>query len=225
MLSILSSSAQNWRDTTVFTPNGTSVEAGIFIGTDFTDAYKEARKNYYLNFYGYRISFIGDATRKYQCYTYAWDIFGQGPISGDTVFVWNNGSAYWNDGSYVQTASITPLARAVYIENGYVFHAAVVINTSGWFISKWGDQPLFLHSIDDCPFSDYTEIKYYVRNCDIDFHNKTVNSYTPITGCGTVNISNVSVVNNAMLQVEAPGTVSIEGPFIIQAGASFKINK
>jgi hypothetical protein len=61
-------------------------------------------------------------------------------------------------------------------------------------------------------------------NCSRSYlQDQTINSNRNVNGCGNVYIRNVSVINNAKLQVEAPGIVSIEGPFSVVIGAQLNV--
>jgi hypothetical protein len=59
----------------------------------------------------------------------------------------------------------------------------------------------------------------------LNFINQTVSSNTTIDGCNNVLVQNVTVQSNAKLTINAPGTVSIEGPFSIDSGSQFEVNK
>ncbi|MDP2338360.1 MAG: hypothetical protein Q8N05_18295 [Bacteroidota bacterium] len=67
----LSSLAQ-YNPVTIYTPKNTLVTAGTFSGTDWTTTEKSDKKNYWLQYYGNRISYEGEATKKYNCHAYAW---------------------------------------------------------------------------------------------------------------------------------------------------------
>jgi V8-like Glu-specific endopeptidase len=56
-----------------------------------------------------------------------------------------------------------------------------------------------------------------------NFTNQTVTTPTTVTSCGDINIQNITVGNNAKLELETRGKVSIEGAFTIDAGAAFEI--
>jgi hypothetical protein len=77
----------------VKTPRGTDVTASIFTGTDFTDSMKIILKNYWLSFYSNKISYVGEATKKYNCHAYAWHI----TEGGDTVWIYSDN---YNDDKY-----------------------------------------------------------------------------------------------------------------------------
>ena len=63
---------QTWQDKTIYTPNGTAVYSDELISGDFTSQQKEDAKNYWLNYYNNRITFINEATYSYNCHGYAW---------------------------------------------------------------------------------------------------------------------------------------------------------
>jgi hypothetical protein len=43
-------------------------------------------KNYWLSFYSNKISYVGEATKKYNCHAYAWHI----TEGGDTVWIYSD---------------------------------------------------------------------------------------------------------------------------------------
>ena len=63
-----------YTDTLIQTPNGTSVEAKIFTSSDMTNSQKEDAKNFWLSCYNNRITYIAEATYKYNCHAFAWHV-------------------------------------------------------------------------------------------------------------------------------------------------------
>lgn len=140
--------------TTVLTPKGTSVLAVI---------YEELTPEQIANANATAISeyenalFLSDASSTYNCHSYAWHISEGGNI------VWiNDPDSYWEDGSY---NSVVVEALASKISYGPANHSAITTNTSGYFISKWGQYPLMYHEASDCPY-DATDLSYYVKSGD-----------------------------------------------------------
>jgi subtilisin family serine protease len=61
--------------------------------------------------------------------------------------------------------------------------------------------------------------------CVNSYTNQTVTSNTTVVGCNDLTVQNVTVSNNAKLTLEAPGTVTINGTFEIQSGASLDVKQ
>jgi len=59
--------------------------------------------------------------------------------------------------------------------------------------------------------------------CVTDFTNQTVTANTTVNGCTNLNVQNVTVTGNAQLNLNAPGNVTINGPFELQTGSQLKI--
>jgi subtilisin family serine protease len=62
-------------------------------------------------------------------------------------------------------------------------------------------------------------------SCVNSYTNQIVTSNTTVVGCNDLTVQNVTVSNNAKLTLEAPGTVTINGTFEIQSGASLDVNQ
>jgi hypothetical protein len=158
-----------YSSTTIKTPKGTNVTAGTFTGTDFTTTEKNDIKNYWLNYYNNEISYIGEATKKYNCHAYAWHVIEAGNE------VWINtpeDNRYWNDTSYIEVYDHETNLKVSYggpcyyysSEFGYYAdwcdHSAVTTSQPNYFISKWGACCLFEHNKDNCPY-DSQDLHYY----------------------------------------------------------------
>jgi subtilisin family serine protease len=59
--------------------------------------------------------------------------------------------------------------------------------------------------------------------CVNSFDDKTVTTNTTVNGCNNLDVENVNVKNNATLKLNAPGTISIAGPFSVREGASLEV--
>jgi hypothetical protein len=212
MVFIVLITAQTYQNQTIYTPNGTSVAALKLISGDFTAQQKQELKEYYLIYYDYRITFISEATRSYNCHAYAWYV----TEGGDKVWINTPGDdAFWNDGSYVLCSS--SLGTKVSFALGD--HSAITTNQQGIFESKWGQVPVFRHTINDCPY-DSSILNYYTA---ANFTNQTVTSNTTVTSCGDLNVQNVTVTNNAKLTLDAANTTTVNGPFEVQSGSQLEI--
>ncbi|MBI9069177.1 MAG: T9SS type A sorting domain-containing protein [Salinivirgaceae bacterium] len=134
------------------TPKGSPVTVELLWNLDLSQTIKDYLKAYYLQYYNNRISFISEATKEYNCHSYAWNISEYGP------YCWiNNENIYWDDGSYSQVSETT---IGLKVSWSSVDHSAITTNTEGALISKWGQAPLFRHSINDSPYGS-SGLKYY----------------------------------------------------------------
>jgi hypothetical protein len=52
--------------------------------------------------------------------------------------------------------------------------------------------------------------------------NQTISSNTTVAGCN-INVQNVTVANGAKLTLEAPGTITINGPFQTVSGTQLQV--
>lgn len=147
---------------TIYTPNGTGVSILRLIDDELTQEKKEALKTYWLDYYDNRITYVDEATRKYNCYAYAW-YMSDGHENDPVVMYYPE--TYWFDGSYVEGTSYSD-ASVVYFPSDY--HAALVMTSSGLLKSKWGPSPLFIHSRQDCPYPNSTTLKYYRKATNYD---------------------------------------------------------
>jgi hypothetical protein len=55
-----------------------------------------------------------------------------------------------------------------------------------------------------------------------NFTNQIVTTNKTVTGCN-INVENINVTNNAKLKLNAPGTISIAGPFNVREGSSLEV--
>lgn len=145
-------------ETSVETPNNSTVKVIVRTGTDTAYANRAAlKKSIEENYPG--ASVVGDATIKYNCHAYAW--------AGSTSVWMNDPSKYWTDGSYSLKTSNSPSAvgqKAYYPGSGNE-HSGNVIRLSGNQIrSKWGEQSLVEHTVANCPyFFIPLSVKFYGR--------------------------------------------------------------
>lgn len=150
----LMSSSPIYSNVYISTPNGTSVAALKLISGDMSQGDKDDYKDSNLEIYDNRITFAGEATYAYNCHAYAWY------VSEGYSYVWLNtpgDDAFWNDGSYVLT---TDMSRAKKVSYASDDHSAIIASQNGYFKSKWGAGPLFIHKPTDCPYNAST-LRYY----------------------------------------------------------------
>ena len=55
--------------------------------------------------------------------------------------------------------------------------------------------------------------------------NRTVTTNTTVTGCGDINVQNVTVTNGAKLTLDAAGEVNIISDFEVAAGSELEIKQ
>ncbi len=204
---------------TIYTPNGEPVYAKKLVSGDFTSQQKQDSKNYWLNYYNNRITFMDEATLSYNCHGYAWE-----KEEGSGTSVWLNtpqDDKYWNDGSFIEVSSWSDATTVSFKSDD---HSAITTYQQGYFISKWGPSPLFKHTINDCPYKN-SSIKYYKlspNSCREYYENKTITTNTNKTGCILL-IKNINVKNNSKLKIDASQYVKIKGPFEIKYGSTLEV--
>jgi hypothetical protein len=190
----ISTLAQVYSNTTIFTPRLTQVSALLLTANDMTQPEKDNLLAYWLWYYDNRIYYQGDATYSYNCHAKAWW------LSEGHSEVWlNDPSSFWEDDSYIEVASQTNASKVSF---GTADHSAITTGTPDNFISKWGASPLFVHNVEDCPY-DNSDLHYYTRpylsgNTSLlcsSGSQYTINNLTPecsITWACSGNISRVS---------------------------------
>ena len=139
---------------TIQTPNGTTVNALKLVSGELTNSEKNELKDYWMDYYDNRISFAGEATNQYNCHAYAWY------CSEGYSYVWINtpgDDAFWNDGSFVLTTTPDENSKVSFASDD---HSAIMTSQNGYFKSKWGVSPLFIHTKNDCPYNSST-LRYY----------------------------------------------------------------
>ncbi|MCM1291948.1 MAG: hypothetical protein NC207_08485, partial [Bacteroides sp.] len=95
------------------------------------------------------VEIIGDATCRYNCHSFTWDIlYGGNRYWINQIYNGKeNLSNYWNDGSY----EITDVKHAIKAFDPVEDHSAKVIDANT-YISKWGKLPLIKHKLEDSPY-------------------------------------------------------------------------
>jgi len=111
---------------------------------------------------------------------------------------------------YVEITNITSTGFDIRYAAYYVKY-----NTLSQTINKW--IPSDISSIKIA----YTTVG--TPPCVNDFLNTTITANTTVAGCSNLNVQNVTVTNNSLLQLNAPGDIVINGPFEVQAGSSLQV--
>ncbi|MBN1181938.1 MAG: hypothetical protein JXB49_06595, partial [Bacteroidales bacterium] len=160
-------------------------------------------------------------TKKYNCHSYAWHV----SEGGNKVWIGLSTSTaediYWTDESYIEVSSES-LATKVSYENGN--HSAITTNTSGWFKSKWGDGPLVYHKWDNVPdiYTPSDLVLRYYKLCFEKLENETISSDYSKDGCRFL-LKNVTVQNNAAINITVDDWFKIEGTFNTSLGTTLSI--
>jgi hypothetical protein len=157
------------------TPNGTQVDC--IIRSEGNIALFEAQAAQWLSDRGWTslVTKIGDATRTYNCHSYAWymteggstnywinaflniDMNGFDPYSyASTPPAPNNINKYWYDYSYVEVEDEDEATKVWFGScwewSGYEWYNpcdhSVVRLSSGLYESKWGEWPLYRHPVN-----------------------------------------------------------------------------
>lgn len=148
--------------TTIYTPNGSPVTA-IYVSCELSES-EIAEHNWYVESnYPWAIRET-DASRKYNCHSYAWH--NQAPSNNIWINTPNE-DTYWLDGSYYLITTGYGGLIPSFVPNGakvsYVMddHSAIKVSSTH-FRSKWGELPRMLHEPNYSPY-DASELNYYTR--------------------------------------------------------------
>lgn len=198
----------------LYTPNGSQVYAFkveemsqsdiAYINNQYASAYPNAQ-------------LIGNASRTYNCHSYAWNL-----TEGGTDICWLNQNPdlnkYWNDGSY-QQVSESNAVKIFYYDGD---HSAVKSTThAGKYESKWGQAPLMRHAPDYGPYNQMQNRRYYARNCNQYISNKTFTGYYSLLSCGTITVSNTTVESTGDVNLRARDYIRLNPGFTVKPGGHF----
>ncbi|NQU54253.1 MAG: hypothetical protein HQ522_17130 [Bacteroidetes bacterium] len=179
----------------VKTPEGTNIESkdyeySIYNGIVYYDWSSELLEDFIEEFENNPLNsnkeIIGDATKTYNCHSYAWNT-----CEGGNYVHWinarlnsqssGNGNIvkYWGtNGGYSEVSNISTADKIYYSDDD---HSASIISAStGMVISKWGNWLLIEHPYLDCPYPNLTNLKYYKLS------NPTISSTTSGALCNNV---------------------------------------
>ena len=133
---------------TVYTPRGSavSVEIRSELPADTIAWLDEEQTNRYPN-----ATLIASSSGKYNCHSYAW-------YSNSTLnsYWMKDPSKYMSDGSYTRVQKINLASKVYYTSTN---HSARVYDAEGssinnaYVISKWGNGPVMVHKVYDCPYT------------------------------------------------------------------------
>jgi hypothetical protein len=141
-------------NTTIYTPRGSAV-AAINMTTELTSAQISSNNNYVASNYP-NATRLRNASRKYNCHSYAW--YDQG--TGNSKWINSPGDdRFWTDGSYIPNSNVGQAGRKVSYRNDD--HSAITVNATV-FESKWGQLPLMRHNYNYTPYNS-SALYYYSR--------------------------------------------------------------
>lgn len=215
----------------IYTPAGSPVSTWVIACEERTVEERKARDDFWEAFYENRIETINvydnvSTTSKFNCHGYAWIRVEQGI---DRWIGYRTDQEeeeaehiYMMDGSYVEVPEGTYPAKVYWPHE--VDHSGVTTEVPGILISKWASGPLCRHHKDDCPYVYETrDLKYYAKNCNLNFTDKTVTTGATVTSCGDINVQDVNVQNGSKLILDAVNETTINGNFEVQAGSELEI--
>jgi hypothetical protein len=168
---------------------------------------------------------VDSASCTYNCHGYAWHVSEDIYAPKCWVTSENVVNCYIGDGSYEMTTE-EHAEKVVYFTGArtdYPFHSAIKSTThSGMFESKFTDGPLFRHPLRVCSFYD-ASIKYYRMPCRTQYKNRTISVNLTITGCDTLVIQEVAIMDSTVL-VTANKIVILQSGFSAEIGSDVTIS-
>ena len=146
---------------------------------------------------------------------YTWRVYWDTLSNGNSIlYGGSSGSPLYNNQKKVigQTWSVNGFACSS--QYAYYGKFDVSWNSNGSIperkLSNWLDP-------------DNTNVMFLDGCGDVNFTNQIVTVNTTVTSCGTLNVQNVTVSNNAKLTLDAPGDVIINSPFEVQFGSQLDV--
>ena len=154
----------------VYTCKGGTVDATIrseFSQTDIANANASANAQFaYLG-----MTFLDNSSNTYNCHAYAWHL-----REGNTNRVWinnvlgytdasncwpqsNNIHKYWTDGCFIQVCNEADADKVHYYCGDH--SAAKSTTNPGYYESKWGQLPLYRHTLLGVPYEQQSTHNYY----------------------------------------------------------------
>ena len=180
--------AQTYNTTTVYTPRTTAVEALTLTSGEYSSSQIIAIKDAELSAHP-NVTFLGDATRSYNCHGYAWYL-SEGGLSNVWIQAYDqffnpNVDNYWTDGSYIQVCSESDADKIHYYSGDHSAIYSTVV--SGKYESKWGPSIRVRHDPTDVPTIYNGAYRHYYANTKIS------GSLIPLcTGTRTFSVKNIS---------------------------------
>jgi len=208
----------------VNTPIGNPVTA--YITPEMSDADRKAWDKYYewaypnatqLDTYGNRSS-----SGRFNCHGYAWYMMSnEGSGLNDPRWIGyyytTDEDIYMTDGSYKEVPNEVSPGKVSWASGD---HSAITTSTPGKYRSKWNKYPLMEHQWDDTPFGT-TNLKYY-KLCFEKIENVIIYSDFTKNGCKFL-MKNVTIQNNADINITVEDWFKIEGTFNAQLGTTLNV--
>lgn len=164
------------QDGYIKTPKGLDIEYRIELACDTLGGRPYADS--LINENNWDATYIAPASGAYNCHSYAWNMSEGGPtywINGwDHTTIYDNPSSppsntpsnivnYWDGGGYDQISlAQTSPGDKVFYGSYWVWyggkwlnkidHSAIISSNQGYYISKWGQLPVYEHLPTDCPY-------------------------------------------------------------------------
>ncbi len=206
------------QNTTVYTCKNGTIDA--FFRPEFSQQQIQTANAQTQSDFGYLgITIIGDASRQYNCHSYAWHL-----KEGNVNKVWINNSIgtaigncldqthnidkYWIDGCFIQVCNEADADKVHYYCGD---HSAVASLTNpGLFESKWGPLSVVRHTRTGVPYSDPTNSVNFYASTKIN--GDITNLCTGTRTYAVKNISNATYTwaySNNLTVVSATNTNQI----------------
>lgn len=159
---LLDIASLSWVTYNIDTPNGSNINASKLdtnTEVEFSQDERDAIYNYLRANHSVTMASGGEASRMYNCHGYAWYMYDD--HQSDPVVILslsqNNNYPYLVDESYEATNNESDADIVVYGSN---LHSARRLS-NGFYISKWGLGPVFIHSLYDTDYG--SNVTFYKR--------------------------------------------------------------
>jgi len=157
-------SVPSYNTATRNTPNGYSIPVQILKDGELSSSEKANIKDNIMSEFK-NVTFLDEATWKYNCHGYAWYISDGHPSD----YIWmNSPTKYWETGCYYEVQESDADVVFYYTTNNVnpdidtSWHSAIRVNDNE-YISKWGHGPLLKHALRDVLYYYGTNLKYYKK--------------------------------------------------------------
>ncbi len=209
----------------VETPIGSEVEAWDM--DESSAGIRSSTDDFYSRHYQYATqieTYDGySSTQKFNCHGYAWYMMSDagGNDLEDPRWIGTSSTQediYMTDGSYKEVPAQVYPGKVSYLG---IDHSAITTPFPGKFRSKWGPDCLMEHEWDNVPYEGITGLKYY-QLCYEGIIDETITSDLTKVVCGLL-FEDVTIQNNADVDIEFEVWVKIEGPFEITSGSTLDI--
>ncbi|MBE6263628.1 MAG: hypothetical protein E7104_06695 [Prevotella sp.] len=170
---IINSFAQTY--TKIYTKGGQAINVSIRKNYEPDDI---QRINEYYSSTFPNATFLDDASKEYNCHSYAWNISDGGSLKcwiNQDFMGEPNLAKYWTDDYYSETTEQN--AVKVFYYNKASDHSAIVSPTvAGMYESKWGAAPLMRHAPNYGPYPYMNQRKYYCHIVPYVVHGRVKGS-------------------------------------------------